>query len=486
MRNGMTNSDSKKSSSSQSLNEITRREFIKYATRTFGAISLNSLTAGCGGDGGSNTDSNFHVLVFSDIHFNPFDDPSLFAALNTADVSAWPGIFQTSKKPPSPWNEDTNYASLILALSSISQNLGTSPFVIYTGDLLGHYFPFYFKKYNGDVEDIPAMEAFADKTVAFVTAQIRSSVGDIPVMFALGNSDSYLGLFPETSFLSHTAATFYTQFLNGSTDQSAFLNTFTTGGYYLAEPAGKNLMVIGLNTVVFAYAKTANEVGPELDWLDKSLASAQAQGKKVWLLMHIPPGAVLGTTATTPSGNVDSNGHITTATMMWQSGLYESFMQVLAKYPGVVAMTLGAHTHMSEYRILSEDIVLEITPAISPVFGNNPAFKIFTISSDTLKPTDYRIMNYDLATMPVQFNSYYKFSVAYSMQGFLDDSLYSLFPVLRTDMAKQAIYRSYYYSGSSYTGSPVIPINDTIWPIYWSGIGKINNHEFINSVNSYY
>jgi sphingomyelin phosphodiesterase acid-like 3 len=480
----MTNNDSTKNADSLIAEDITRREFIKHSAWTFGAISLSSITFGCGG-GGSSTASDFPLLVFSDIHFNPFDDTSLFPALNAADPSAWAGIFATSNKPPSPWNFDTNYASLVLALSSIRQNLGASPFVVYTGDLLGHYFSVYFKQCNGNVEDIPAMEAFADKTVAFVTAQIRSSVRDIPVLFALGNSDSYLGLFPEPHFLSHTAETFYTQFLRGSTDRPAFLSSFTTGGYYSAEPAGTNLMVIGLNTVVFAYAETASEAPPELAWLDTRLASAKAQGKKVWLLMHIPPGAVLGTTATTPTGNVDSNGHIATATMMWQSGLYESLMQVLTKYPGVVALTLGAHTHMSEYRILSADVVLEITPSITPKFGNNPAFKIFTISSDSLRPTDYRIMNYDLASIPGQFNSYYTFSVAYSMQGVLDVSLYNLHPALRTIPAKQATYRGYYYSGSSYSGSAVIPISDTIWPIYWSGIGSMVEQAFIDSVNSY-
>jgi hypothetical protein len=244
-------------------------------------------------------------------------------------------------------------------------------------------------------------------------------------------------------------------------------------------------MVIGLNTVVFAYTDTASEAPPELAWLDTKLASAKARGKKVWLLMHIPPGAVLGTTATTPTGNVDSNGHIASATMMWQSGLYEDFMQVLTKYPGLVALTLGAHTHMGEYRILSADIVLEITPSITPKFGNNPAFKIFTVSSESLRPIDYRIMNYDLASMPGQFNSYYTFSGAYSMQGPLDVSLYNLYPALRTVAAKQAIYRGFYYSGSSYGGSAVIPISDTIWPIYWSGIGSMVEQAFIDSVNAY-
>jgi hypothetical protein len=160
-------------------------------------------------------------------------------------------------------------------------------------------------------------------------------------------------------------------------------------------------------------------------------------------------------------------------------------MQVIAKYPGVVALTLGAHTHMGEYRILSADIVLEITPSITPKFGNNPAYKIFTVAGDTLRPTDYRILNYDLASMPGQFNSYYTFSVAYSMRGFLDVSLSNLYPALRTAAEKQAIYRGYYYSGSSYNGSAVIPISDTVWPIYWSGIGSMVEQAFIDSVNAY-
>ena len=33
-------------------------------------------------------------------------------------------------------------------------------------------------------------------------------------------------------------------------------------------------------------------------------------------------------------------------------------------------------------------------PGISPCFGNNPAFKIFTISPDTLMPLDYYSITY--------------------------------------------------------------------------------------------
>ena len=196
----------------------------------------------------------------------------------------------------------------------------------------------------------------------------------------------------------NTADLFYTKFLNGTVDHQEFLNTFTIGGYYSAEPAGTNLMVIALNTILFCQlfssGQDANDsiVAAELDWLDSRLAAAAVKGKKVWLLMHAPPGADIGTTA----GRVN-NGQIPSAAMMWWPAYQTRFLQILSNYPGVVSLTLAGHTHMDEYRILPSADALEITPAISPWFGNNPAFKVFTISRDTLKPTDYSSLNCDLA-----------------------------------------------------------------------------------------
>jgi hypothetical protein len=133
------------------------------------------------------------------------------------------------------------------------------------------------------------MQAFTDKTVAFVTAQIRASVGSLPVMFAVGNIDSYTGYGPDSTFLSNTAETFYMQFVSGTVNHQTFLNTFTSGGYYSAQPLGSNLMVIGLNTNVMANGVPGDNdsaVAAELSWLGSTLASAQAAGQKVWLLIN--------------------------------------------------------------------------------------------------------------------------------------------------------------------------------------------------------
>lgn len=442
------------------------------------------MLSGCSSDNsGKTTGKDFPVVVFSDVHFDPFYDQSLFPRLVASDATAWESIFKTSSiSEPSPWGSGTNYPLLVRALSSIRQNSGTSPFAVFTGDILVHKFSQTFFTLYGS-QDTAAMNAFAEKTVAFFAEQVRASVGTIPVIFAIGNNDSYYDVGPDSTFLSNTAETFYEKFLNAAEDRQGFLTTFRDGGYYSAEPPGTDLMVISLNTVPFSsYAlvgDTASAAATELAWLDSQLASAKTAGKKVWLIMHVPPGADIYSTAT----RADSSGHIdtTSATMMWKADYQTDFQNILANYPGSIALSLAGHTHMDEYRILPTADLVAITPSIGTRSGNNPAFKVFTISHDTLKASDYTSHTYDLAAMPGEFNTYYTFSAANSSYGFLNDFLSQLFPELSANVTLQGRYREYYYSGHSSAN----PITATNWPVYWCGIGKMELQQFINCVNSY-
>jgi hypothetical protein len=435
---------------------------ISFVRLMFLALAL-TLLASCGGETTSTPGNSFSVVVVSDVHFDPFYDPTLFPALVAADVSQWDDIFKTSSiTTPSTWGSDANYPLLVLALASIRQNRGTSPFIVFTGDILAHHFWQTFYALYGS-QDVAAMQAFADKTVAFFMNQLKSSAGDLPILFTLGNNDSYTNYAVESSFLSNTA------------DHSTFLNTFLVGGYYNASPPGKNLTVISLNTIL--WMQTSDAAAAQLDWFDAKLAEARAAGNKVWLLMHVPPGADIYKTATL----VDNNGHLASAQMMWLPDYQASFLQILAKYPGIITFTLAGHTHMDEFRIVSSSNVLDITPGISPRSGNNPAFKIFTVLNSTFEPTDYRSLNYDLATMPGQFNSYYTFWSAYLLPGLLDNSLTQLFPELVTNNAKQTFYRSSYTSGYNTFN----PITHTNWPVYWCGIGKMGQQELMDCVNTY-
>lgn len=442
---------------------------------------------GCGVVTGPTPANSFQAVVFSDLHFNPFYDASLFPALLTADPSQWAGIFQTSAvTTPEAWGADTNYPLLVLALSAIKQNLGTSPVVLYTGDLLGHNFQTTFFQLNGNPlppnpAAVAAMQAFTDKTVAFVAQQVRLTVGDVPVMFAVGNIDSYTGYGPDSLFLANNAETYYTQFLNGTVDQPTFLSTFTSGGYYSAA-LGTNLLVIGLNTNPFSPLVPGDNqaaVDTEIAWLDTTLASAKAAGQKVWILMHIPPGADQITTAS----KADSNGHITTAsaTMMWVETYQTSFLQTLSKYPDVVTLILAVYTHMDEFRVMSSNFAFDQVPGITPVFGDDPAFKVFTFAKTTLTPVDYRSLNYDLATLPAEFSAYYTFSEAYDAHGPMGFSLAQLDRQIGRNSAARAVYSGLYQSGHNFEN----PITDVTWPIFACGIGNMTQQDLIDCVNSY-
>jgi hypothetical protein len=144
-------------------------------------------------------------------------------------------------------------------------------------------------------------------------------------------------------------------------------------------------------------------------------------------------------------------------------------------------MSLAGHTHMDEFRLLSPGNALAITAGISPFFGNNPAYKIFTLDSVSLAPTDYSAVNCNLLVTPAAFNSYYTFSQAYKLEGPLATSFAELFPALLASSAVQNQYRGAFYSGNNTFN----PITSTNWPVYWCGIGYIDEQEFFTAVNAF-
>lgn len=446
------------------------------------ALACAFLICGCGS--GTNTNT---ATVFSDVHFNPFYDETIFQSLNSSDASEWNGIFQTSSiSEPSAYGADSNYPLLVLALSSIQQTLSTSPVIIFTGDVLGHNFAQTYFNLSGS-EDVAAMQAFASKTLTFFTQLVKSYVGNIPVMFVLGNADSYTGLAPDSTYFANTAEIYYSSWIGTSADHQTFLNTYEEGGYYSAEPI-TGVVVVALNTVALSTLVLENndsQVQAELNWLDSTLASAKNAGKKVWLLMHVPPGAYVAQTAS----QLDPNGQLSSATMQLKSNYQTSLLQTISAYSDIITMMLGGHTHMDEFRNiyggspLSSSGTLIITPGITPYFDNNAAYRIFTFLENNFKPTDYKTIYYNIATLPAEFSNYYTFSAVYfngAMRSLLDDALTNLYPLLNTDTTKQGLFRSHYYLGSEASST----ITDATWKVYWCGIVDMAEQDLINCVNS--
>lgn len=457
-------------------------------------------TCGCGGGSSSPnpTPSDYQVVAFSDLHFNPLYDPSLYSKLVASDPSQWAGIYQGSNiTAPSRWGEDPNYPLFKLAMSAVAQQAVDSKLVVYTGDMLGHGLPeIFYALYYGkldhpepDQQAINAMQTFVDKTVTFVTSQIRASAGDLPVVFAVGNIDSYSSNGPDTAFLANNWSTYYTQMLNSTVDQQTFKSSFIDGGYYSAQPMGATLRIISLNTNNLAPG-APQAPDTELQWLDSQLTAAEFAGQQVWLLMHVPPGVNTQQTASSAAAaGAPANVTNETTSMMWVADYQKRFFDILAAHPDVVVLSLGAHTHMDEFRLMSAGSVVSIVPGLSPIFGNNPGFRVFRFPGNSFVPVDYNSFYCDLANAPAGFSNLYLFSAAYGLSGSMNSSWIQLSNNLDGDSSTQSTFLYFYDMANStidpHTHASWNPANHQNWPIFACGISEMKEQEYIDCVNGY-
>ena len=429
-------------------------------------------------------------IFISDIHFSPFYDKTIFNDLVNAEADQWAGIFEGSRiTEPQSWGNETNYPLLAEALDAARKQTGSSPFLLFGGDILAHRFREIFFGLYG-TEDEEALRSFSYKTVSFFVSQVRERFGEIPVIFILGNNDAYAGdylIVPGGAFLADTSELFYSEFLLGVADREQYMKIYLAGGYYVAEPPGSKVVFVCLNTILFsvhrpdATAGDADAAWRQLEWLEETLAKADQEDRKIWLFLHIPPGVdIFGTV----QKFMDNTGYISDAATMWKEEYQQRFLELRERYAGIIEASFAGHTHMDEYLLSPSDGaedagMIVVSPSISPIFGNDPAFKVMKMWTEAWKLYDYRSVAYHFDDTSPEFGVYYDFSDAYGSDLLLEDALIELYPELATDDEKRQFYSRYYYSGHD-GGNP---IDNTNWPAYWCGIGKLQQPGYIECVN---
>jgi len=134
-----------------------------------------------------------------------------------------------------------------------------------------------------------------------------------------------------------------------------------------------------------------------LAWLEAELAAAKEARERVWLVYHIPPG--IDGFATLRRGACPS-----LMIPMWDQTYAAAFLTLLKRYADTVAVSFAGHTHMDDFRLIGDaegryGFAL-ITPAVSPIFGQNPAFRTVTYDAagGILDQTTYDLTNFPQAT----------------------------------------------------------------------------------------
>ncbi len=438
-------------------------------------LGLSVLTvqipAQAAANGGANS---IQALFVSDIHFDPFRDPGKAAQLAAAPVGDWDRILAApaSADAAAQWTKldqacptrgaDTSYALYQSSLHAIHAQAGDAKFVILSGDLIAHNFSCKFAAVFPKAAPTD-YRTFVEKTIDYVFANLRTALPGVPVYAALGNNDSDCGdyqLDPNSRFLKEAAQVFAADFEGAEKEQA--LRDFAAGGYYgvnLPAPIEKTrLLVLDDIFMSVRYQTCGGNVDPapgaaQIAWLKQQLNDARDKKENVWVMAHIPPG-------------VDSYATARQWMALCAGGKPKMFLssealpEVLADYGDVVQLTIFAHTHMDEVRLLTpaavavgrKPVAVKMVASISPVDGNNPSFTVATIDPAHAVLKDYRVIAASNQTgVDTTWSEEYDFAKAYHEPAFTAAALENLIAGFKTDPAAQTSasqnYLRFYMTG---------------------------------------
>ena len=339
------------------------------------------------------------VLVMSDLHFDPMADPQLVDQLAAAEPEQWSAVLDSSAdRSLGRYGRDSNWMLLRSALQHMAETLPKPAFVLIPGDFLAHGFRQEFDAAAKDHSNA-AYRIFVRKTMQFLEQRLEQNFPATPILPALGNNDEECGdyeLQPGGPFLADTLPIL--RRLVGSAGGPGFARDWQGYGNYTARAGGIRVLSTNTNFLSTHYRNACGSPADgdpgkaTLAWLEAELAAAKGAQERVWLLYHIPPG--IDGYATLRRGACPG-----TIIAMWDQAYAGPFLALLRRYAGTVAASFAGHTHMDDFRLIGDaeghyGFAL-ITPAVSPIFGQNPAFRSVTYDPEggILDQTTYDLTN---------------------------------------------------------------------------------------------
>jgi len=344
----------------------------------------------------------------------------------------------SAEKLPSPIGEDTDAALWESAVHAMQRVDPNPPVVVVTGDLLAHVI--------SRRDTTPTAVAIAQRLGrAFPHAQF---------VLALGNEDSACGdyaLAPDAQFLRAVAAA-WGPLVNRRGAAPGFMHTFVHDGFYTVR-----LPVAGLHAIVVddvywspryhaACGQAGNVVNDSFTELESAL---HALPGPVWVLFHIPPGIDAFSTALISKRTV--------LVPFMRPDLRDRLTADLAGKH--IALAVAAHTHKFAYRIVDASgpnpVPMLLVPALSPIFGNEPAFLTADVTSGGalrhVEVTSFKQGRWsDIGGMR-----------SLGVDAFTGKALVDLQARLAANPALRPTFERLYNAGAP------SEINERNWPIYW-------------------
>jgi len=275
--------------------------------------------------------------------------------------------------------------------------------------------------------------------------------------------------------------------VNVNKNNFSFKDDFSRGGYCAVNfPKGENFKMIILNTVYFS-TKYKNLCGDtlldpgadELNWLKETLEKCKMNNQKVWMSYHIPPGVDIYATIT-DSGTCEEK-----IFPSWDQQYNSEFIKIVYEYSSIINSNFAGHFHRDDFRIFKNNIpisYIHITPSISPIYGNNPAYQTFTYDRTNYSLENYK--TYYLKNIQTTDSAFWAFE--YDFQADYNQSQIS--PVSMNNIMKSitrdSLYRSRYIQYYSADNPKAFPTDYINWFYNWCGLGHLTIEDYANCLCS--
>ncbi len=405
-------------------------------------------------------------LHVSDLHFNPVADAAIVPRLIAAPVEQWTTILRASKNTAF-WEKgkDTSFPLLTSMLAAAQGP--TYDYVLSTGDILAHDFKDGFLKAGGAEGEYAG---FVSKTMRFVNRVLKQSFPGIPLIATLGNNDATCGdymLTPGDPMLAAVGRNLPVV----ARHPQALRDYIVAGSYAVPHPKVPNHDIVVLSDVFWSrnYRDACGQSGSDpgsatLAWLEWTLFRAKLAGRTVSLAMHIPPGI-------DSYSSSRNNACPLQVTSFWQEAYARRFLALVDLYKDQLRLGFAGHTHMDDFRVITDAsgaplMATRITPSLTPLFGNNPAFTVMLYSRTDASVTDYatfylaNLAKVGPRTAP-EWKLGYTFKDAYQLPGYDAASLAVLSKRIRADESVRATFMRYYAVESGRSS-----MNSSNWTAY--------------------
>jgi hypothetical protein len=154
----------------------------------------------------------------------------------------------------------------------------------------------------------------------------------------------------------------------------------------------------------------------------------------------------------------------------------ERFLTLIRQYSTIISGILAGHIHADAFQLIStsiknQPIPISYTPAISPIFGNNPGLKVYSYNPKSFQLLDFTTYSYSLNEFPhAKWRKEYSFNAAYQPHC-QHCSLINGMLHLTKNNALARLYQKYYSVGRN--AQPIV-LNSAWVPYYWCNVSNLD------------